>query len=266
MAMQKGFSKHMCPCRHSALSYSSPLLFLSIILPRSSYAQFTSQSTSVTPTTLFTSASSSSPSTSLGTPTDNSSSGWSNSSTGTHAFNYYFVIVAVAAVFFCLALLYFGKRKKQKAALMRRNSQRALAQDVAGFNLRSRGGRARNNGRGFWNGTRREEDRVEGLDERGEAPPPYVPGGKPPSIRAVSESVDLADARDPHGAFGGSVELSTLPSGLRSNADPPPPDYHEHGSGGSEDIGDITRPAPAFTNDRHESSRRLLGNSNGSTV
>jgi hypothetical protein len=108
---------------------------------------------------------------------------------------------------------------------------------------------------------------VEGLDERGEAPPPYVPGGKPSSIRAVSGSLDLADARVSHGANGGSVELSTLPSSPRSNADPPPPDYHEHASQGSEDIGDITRPVPAFTTpDRHESSRRLLGNSNGSTA
>jgi hypothetical protein len=156
---------------------------------------------------------------------------------------------------------------------MRSNSQRALAQDVARFHPRTRGTRGRGNGRAFWNGTRREDERVEGLDERGEAPPPYVPVGKPPSIRVPAESVDVADARTSH---ADAVELSTLVPNAQSteittttagNAEPLPPSYHEHISQGSEDIGNISRPTAAVTTpNRHESTRRLLGSSDGSAV
>jgi hypothetical protein len=289
MANQKLHLQRACLCKKSAVSYSSPLLFLLAILPKSSYAQLTSQSISATPTTLLTSTSSNSfPASSASSATsssgaasttdpngDNGSASDNGSlSTGTHTFNYYFVIVAVAAVVFGLALLYFGKRKKQKAALMHYNSQRALAQDVSRFNPRTRGNRIRGNGRALWNGTRREDDRVEGLDERGEPPPPYVLGGKPPSVRsrAPAESLDLADERISH---ADAVELNTLAPNMQNNAvssttndhaDPPPPSYDEHISQGSEDIGDISRPTAAATIlNRHESSRRLLGSSIGST-
>jgi hypothetical protein len=293
MTNRNALSERACLCKHPALSFSSPLLFLAIVLPRSSYAQLTGQLTPTIPTTLLTSASSNpsttlarsataarptedSPPTAVNNPDNDSPPGSSISSTGAHAFNYYFVIVAVAAIFFCIAILYFSKRKKQKAALMRSNSQRALAQDVARFNPRTRGGRVRNNGRVFWNGIRREEERVEGLDERGEAPPPYVPGGKPPSIRVATESVDLADRSAPHSRIDEAVELNTLPSNTRidvdgvpisAGGDPPPPGYHEHTRQDSEDIGNITRPTAAITTpDGPTSSRRLLGSSNGSTV
>ena len=269
MAIRKASSQLPC-CGSLALSFSSPLLFLSIILPRSSFAQVTSPSSSAIPTTLQTSTfSNPSPSSSASTtPTndpppndDDGSSSLEDTSSGPRTFNYYFVIVAVAALLFCLALLYFGKRKKQKAALMRRNSQRALAQDVAGFGARTRGGRARNNGRNFWN-TRRENESTEGLDERGEAPPPYVPGGKPPSIRTATGSGDYGDRRASHSAGGESVELNALSSsrpentaGTANTSDAPPPGYHEHTGYDGEDIGDIARPQPAVTTtSRHEPS------------
>lgn len=77
--------------------------------------------------------------------------------------------------------------------LARSSSQRALASDVEGFRSRFNfGGGAGAFGMGgaTYRGmprtrTRRGagEGEVEGLDERGEAPPPYVEGQKPPSIR-----------------------------------------------------------------------------------
>jgi hypothetical protein len=87
----------------------------------------------------------------------------------------------VVAVLFCICILYVGRRKKQKAALLRSQSQRALATDVAGFRARFGNRPGRTNG-GSYGGGRPRLGRVEGLDERGEAPPPYVPGAKPPSI------------------------------------------------------------------------------------
>lgn len=49
---------------------------------------------------------------------------------------------------------------------------RAAATDLeAGSNAAGRGGRR-------WGGLRRREERVEGLNEEGEAPPPYEPGKK----------------------------------------------------------------------------------------
>ncbi|KAG9236411.1 hypothetical protein BJ875DRAFT_231249 [Amylocarpus encephaloides] len=291
MAQARTASRHNCYCRNSALPCSSTLLFLSFILPSSSFAQLTDQPTQLTsrPTILATSAS-----TSEGSDSSIASSSASSipsgatsprpsrphdesdtppsatpiSSQNAHVFNYYFLIVAVAAVLFCFCLLYIGKRKKQKAALLRRNSQRALAQDVAGF--RERFGRPRNNnGMVFWNGRatrQREQERVEGLDERGEAPPPYVPGTKPPSLRNVRShriSGDIADRGTSENSNNQAVELRSLGTAPVEDEAHGPPSYHETTSHGEEDIADITRPTPAATAaERSYSARRLLGGSN----
>lgn len=121
-------------------------------------------------------------------------------------FNYYFLIIAVVAVLFCICILYVGRRKKQKAALLRSQSQRALATDVAGFRARFSNRPGRTNG-GSYGGGRPRLDRVEGLDERGEAPPPYVPGAKPPSLRSTdgfpaatessADAIELGDMSRP---------------------------------------------------------------------
>lgn len=137
-----------------------------------------------------------------------------------------------------------GRRRRRKAALMRSHGQTALARDVAGFRRfgRSTGGR---HGR---------EHREDGLDERGEAPPPYVEGGKPPSISAGVEG---------SGSAGAAVELQTLSRAASgSGGVHEPPGYHEHL--GSE--ADMARPTAAvLAGERHGSNRRLLSNS-GSSV
>jgi hypothetical protein len=77
-----------------------------------------------------------------------------------------------------------------------------------------------------------DEERDDGLDERGEAPPPYVAGSKPLSIRS----------RENGRSTGADVELRTM------NVENNPPGYHEAATENTdEDAGDITRPARAVT-------------------
>lgn len=182
--------------------------------------------------------------------------------------------MAIVAVLFALCILYIGKRKKRKAALLRNNSQRALAQDVAGF--RQRFGRPRPyNGFGFGLGAgerNRQAAREEGLDERGEAPPPYVPGSKSPSLR----SVDLGDppagdsarrnSTSSRRGEGEAVEMHRMSTGRESQRRSDPPLYHEATGSQDDDIGDIRRPPIAITtSDNYSSTRRLLSSAGRSS-
>ena len=60
-----------------------------------------------------------------------------------------------------------SRRRKQKLAHQRSTGQNALARDLEGW------AGARRWAGGRWRGGGRDE--IEGLDERGEAPPPYMP-------------------------------------------------------------------------------------------
>jgi hypothetical protein len=130
---------------------------------------------------------------------------------------------------------------------MRSQSQRALARDVEGWRTRFRAGRG--------NGTGREEEREEGLDERGEAPPPYAPGSKPPSIRSERRSMN-----GPSGNSGEEVELRSMDTVNN------PPGYHEAARGGMEEDDDITRPRTAvMASERFASMRRFLSTTGSSS-
>jgi hypothetical protein len=101
---------------------------------------------------------------------------------------------------------------------MRSNSQRALARDVEGFRTRLRG----RTGLG-WNNepTQRNRSDLEGgLDERGEAPPPYVPGTKPPSLRSM-DGMGRPSTSSEH-RVGGAVELRPMGGDVEH-----PPGYYE---------------------------------------
>ncbi|KUJ18424.1 uncharacterized protein LY89DRAFT_684330 [Mollisia scopiformis] len=225
----------VCQCPRSLPLFSSTLLFLSIVLPASSYAQITDPAPSTTfspsPTTFQTSvSSSSSPSTTSSAPasTTQSDSPITPSVPPTdpddvqdHVFNYYFLIIAIVAVLFCLCILYVGRRKKRKAALLRSQSQRALATDVAGFRARF-GNRTGRTNAGSYGGGRPRLDRLEGLDERGEAPPPYVPGSKPPSIRSTDGVLPSTSAL---AADADGLELGDM---RRPEPVHHPPGYNEH--------------------------------------
>lgn len=97
-----------------------------------------------------------------------------------------------------------------------------------------------------------EAQRVEGLDERGEAPPPYVPGSKPPSIR--TEDLRRPSTSNSH-MQGQTVELR------RMSAAANPPEYHENVRESEEPAG-VTRPDTAVTaSEGFGSTRRLMSNS-----
>lgn len=144
-------------------------------------------------------------------------------------FGYYFIIViAVVIVLFIIGMLWFSKRKKQKAAIMRSNSQRALAQDVEG--LRTRIGRGTGSLRRPHPGgsgevrQMRPDYRTEGLglNERGEAPPPYKPGARPPSIGgSIDGSGSGVEETESLQARDGGTEMNPI----TNLAGQEPPDY-----------------------------------------
>lgn len=103
--------------------------------------------------------------------------------------------------------------------------------------------------------------REDGLDERGEAPPPYVPGSKPPSIRSMDGRRPRTSTSNGSSA-GEEVELRRI-----SREENRPPGYHEHERFGSEEsVAGVTRPNTAITaSERFESMRRLLNNTGSSS-
>ncbi|TAQ87835.1 hypothetical protein B7494_g3857 [Chlorociboria aeruginascens] len=246
-----------CRCSRPDPHFSSALLFLSLILP-SSFAQITPPTT-LSPTTLSTSIL---PSSASSTPTrtqtnldeDPTSTPISNTDNGAiHVYKYYFLIIAGAVLLLCLTILLVGRRKKRKAELMRSRGQTALARDVD----RWRGifGVGRNGSR---NNMQEPRETLEGLDDRGEAPPPYVPGTKPPSIRSVEHrsSIEHREGRE--------AQESGLPSAetveLRRLSGPPKYDESEEGSSG------VRRPDTAITaSERYGSTRRLLSHTTSSS-
>ncbi|TVY80501.1 hypothetical protein LSUE1_G003697, partial [Lachnellula suecica] len=199
---------------------------------------------------------------------------------GKGAFNYYFLIIAGAAILFCILILYIGRRARRKQATLRSNSQQALARDVAGFRSRfgmRAGGRGGSGGGGNTfhfggfgigggNGGHNagQVERVEGLDERGEAPPPYgeVPS-KPPSLRSVDlNAAPAAGARRSRG--GEVVEMRPMSADTTGDVRSNPPDYRFNVV--SADMADIARPTTALTaNERFGSTRRLLSNTGSTT-
>ena len=79
--------------------------------------------------------------------------------------NYYFLLLVIFIAIIVVAYACVLRRRRRKVARLQGNRQDALTQDLEGWN----GGRRWGHGR--W----RSEPRVEGLNERGEAPPPYAP-------------------------------------------------------------------------------------------
>ncbi|OMP84829.1 hypothetical protein BK809_0001932 [Diplodia seriata] len=94
--------------------------------------------------------------------------------------NLYFLFIAIAVILLAVALLLLHRRKKRRKAMMRNNGQSALAQDINGPGAQQNSRWPYGNGRWMMGGggPRTPE---EGLNERGEAPPPYhqPPGGPP---------------------------------------------------------------------------------------
>ncbi|KAF1957203.1 hypothetical protein CC80DRAFT_375639, partial [Byssothecium circinans] len=84
--------------------------------------------------------------------------------------NYYFLFLALFGILVAVFLWWVHKRRKRRKEAMRLSGQNALARDMDGWI----------NTRRWLHGTQRHNQtaafvRREGLDERGEAPPPYQP-------------------------------------------------------------------------------------------
>ncbi|KAL8801204.1 MAG: hypothetical protein Q9200_007014 [Gallowayella weberi] len=123
--------------------------------------------------------------------------------------NYYFLLLALLIILLGILYLLFARRQRQKIAQRRQNGQRALARDLEHW-----GG-----GGGPWgpgrfrmprthHGTRQGPRREEGLDERGEAPPPYIP-------------------KEPEQTYAGDGAAREIPLQDLSRMDHKPPDYDE---------------------------------------
>lgn len=112
--------------------------------------------------------------------------------------NYYFLLLAVLVVVVLVGYYFYARRRRRKIAQLRTRGQSALARDLEGWPGWHRG---------RWAGGDRE--RLEGLNERGEAPPPYMP-------RIPQEAIIREDV-----AIG--VPLQNL-------GENKPPDYHPIGA------------------------------------
>ncbi|KAL8799010.1 MAG: hypothetical protein Q9182_006222 [Xanthomendoza sp. 2 TL-2023] len=121
--------------------------------------------------------------------------------------NYYFLLLALLIILLGILYLLFARRQRQKIAQRRQNGQRALARDLERW-----GG-----GGGPWGPGRfrmprthgtRQPRREEGLDERGEAPPPYIP-------------------KEPERTYAGNGAAREIPLQDLSRMDHKPPDYDE---------------------------------------
>lgn len=83
--------------------------------------------------------------------------------------NYYFVFLALVLCVAGVAAYLMYKRKQKYGAFLRNSRGSALERDVGTYDARAR--------RRYWQGRWRSTDysREEGLNEHGEAPPPYMP-------------------------------------------------------------------------------------------
>lgn len=112
----------------------------------------------------------STPTDGMPTPSDSAHDGDQGPSNTVSLVNYYFVFLALIVCFAGLAAFFMYKRKKKYGTIMRQSREGALPRDLNTWDpIRAR--------RRYWQGRWRsaEHSREEGLNEFGEAPPPYVP-------------------------------------------------------------------------------------------
>ncbi|KAJ9641060.1 hypothetical protein H2201_007995 [Coniosporium apollinis] len=228
------------------LSFGRPILFILWTSPSSALAQLIQESsipstlatlassTSASPPTLSTSsnpepttfasssiafiqsATSSSPGT-----TDTSSADIETDATS--LLNYYFIFVALFLCFIALAFFYFHRRSKLRKERFRNSVQNALAHDLDGWVYTRRWVH------GSWRpGDSGVSRREEGLNEHGEAPPPYAPAAETGNAAGLG-GVDIREGHQT-GYGGGStatiaVPLQSFSGDGRALADPP--EYQE---------------------------------------
>jgi hypothetical protein len=268
-------------CNSRLHHLSDPLLFLSLMLPASSFALILSQnphpSVSEAPaavaSTVFTSpiipstfSTTTLPSTAVATlvllpqsvegssvasrvtkdnapelhpaPTSSSTSAASDDSTvdrKSHLLNYYFVFLALIGVIACVTAYMVHKRRRRRKARLRNSGQNALAQDLDGWVNTRRWIYGSWRGVGGGGGVARRE---EGLNEDGEAPPPYKLRADATSDDAGGQPARMPSDRSRDPATGLAIPLRTLSRGRHSTMKPP--DYQE--TVDTVSVGETTRP------------------------
>ena len=162
-------------------------------------------------TNLTSSAPRSSTDTGMPQTSDNAHDGNQGASNTTSLVNYYFVFLALIVAVAGLAVFLMYRRKKKYGAIIRQGRQGALERDLNTWDpIRAR--------RRYWQGRWRsaEHSREEGLNEFGEAPPPYVPKSRD------------EESGFQHGHINGGNEPAMPMHALsREQAGLKPPDYTE---------------------------------------
>ena len=144
-----------------------------------------------------------------------------NTGSGSSISNYYFIIIGVAIIVVLIATWIIVRRRQRRNP----GDQDGTARDSRRWPMPNMP---------RWRATRIEPRLEEGLNEAGEAPPPYIPGEQdppPPEFEAA--------------AAGGPIPLQTLGK---------PPDYDGHSSEEDLDL-DLTRPNPTYNPHARFSSR-----------
>lgn len=133
-------------------------------------------------------------------------------------FHYYFLFVALILCIWACAMFIFFRKRARRLARQRYNRESALQRDLSA----GRGGSDTVTGRRrYWQGRWRsaEVSREEGLNEQGEAPPPYMPKTSEDERRSREDDGQAVDSQP-------AIPLQTLSregAGLNSR----PPDYSE---------------------------------------
>nr|POE59797.1 hypothetical protein CFP56_74368 [Quercus suber] len=128
---------------------------------------------------------------------------------GHGASSYYFVFLAVIICAAGVATFLVWRKKRRARQWDHSGRESALASDLSAWDP---AGQRRRYRQGRWRSA--EASREEGLNEHGEAPPPYIP---------KSQEEDQV-SREPTGAAGPAVPMQTL---SREDAGLKPPDYTE---------------------------------------
>ncbi|KAI4106747.1 MAG: hypothetical protein LQ339_002939 [Xanthoria mediterranea] len=144
--------------------------------------------------------------------------------------NYYFLLLALIIILLGILYLTFARRQRQRLAQHRQNSQRALARDLERWGGGGPFGPGRFRMPRNTHRVRPSRPRTEeGLNESGEAPPPYI--SKEPEPAHLGRGMGQ----------GASIPLHHL-----DTMDHKPPDYDEgsssrHGGRGQDGIGPVMR-------------------------
>lgn len=126
-------------------------------------------------------------------------------------FNYYWLLLAAFGILLAVIMWWAHRQRRKRKELMRRSGQNALARDMEGWINTRRWF----HGSGRMNMTRAFVRREEGLNEHGEAPPPYQP--KSNVTVAQDPPHDLAN--------GPTIPLRTLSRDVLDTG--LPPEYRE---------------------------------------